>query len=114
MKLGIIGSQTFYNYQIFLREFKKNVSCIIHGKNKGIDKLANQLAENYKITTITYDSPCNYENIQSIINDSDVILSYLDNSSIDKSKVYNTTTQNKKIINIDIPLVIPKDIIYNV
>lgn len=56
MKLAIIGSRSFHNFQLMQEEFikkydPKDVECIISGGASGADKMAEKLAAEYKIPT---------------------------------------------------------------
>ena len=117
MNIGIVGTRTFNNFELFenyinnfISEKDYTINNIISGGAYGADKLAEIYAKKYGYKMIIhypewdkYGKSAGYIRNKLIINDSDIIIAFWDNKSkgtklsIDLAKKYN-----KKFIIINI------------
>jgi predicted Rossmann fold nucleotide-binding protein DprA/Smf involved in DNA uptake len=111
MKLAIVGTRTFTDYEFLCWEVNKfsNITEIISGGAKGADKLAEQYAKEHKIPLSIYPADWNkYGNSagpirnKTIVENADEIIAFWDGespgtkSTIELAKKYN---KKYKIIN---------------
>lgn len=111
MKLGVVGSRTFNDYDLLKRYLdlihnREKISFIVSGGAKGADKLSERWALENNVETIIfipdwekYKKAAGFIRNKDIITESDKVIAFWDNiskgtlSSINLSK-----EQNKKII----------------
>jgi hypothetical protein len=114
MKLAIVGSRTFNNYEllkkeidIFLIENDIFVDLIISGGAKGADSLGEQYAKEYNIPTQIfypdwdkYGKKAGYLRNIDIVKNSDIVIAFWDGSSPGTKSSIDLATKEKKILKI--------------
>lgn len=116
MKVAIIGSRTFDNYQylsFFLDVFRNQypIDLIISGGAKGADSLAEKYAKEHNIKTLIfpadwdkYGKRAGYIRNEDIIKNCDLVIAFWDMTSIgtkhslDLAKKYNKPAIIKPIV----------------
>jgi YspA, cpYpsA-related SLOG family len=89
MKLGIIGSRTFTDYEFMKRHVDlSNVELIVSGGARGADSLAEQLATEHNIPTLIFKADWKTHGVAAgfirnttIVEESDVIIAFWDGKS---------------------------------
>jgi len=115
MKLAIIGSRSFKDYELLETTVNgifqhKDITTIVSGGASGADTLAEQYACRYNIETVIhkadwsrYGKAAGPMRNKYIINDCDTLLAFWDGKSKGTLNSINTATkQNKDIIVIDV------------
>lgn len=106
MKIAVIGSRTFSDYQK-MKEFldKKDISCIVSGGAGGADTLAEIYAKNKGIPTIIYNPDWNkygksagFKRNELIIKTADEVVAFWDGKSKGtKHSIDLANMQNKNV-----------------
>jgi hypothetical protein len=91
MKLAIIGSRTFNDYNLlesYLNPYKNNISLVISGAAKGADSLGEKWANKNNIKTLIFPADWNkygkragYIRNEDIIKNCDVCIAFWDGES---------------------------------
>ncbi len=107
MKLAVVGSRTFNDYDLLKRKLdviheKKVITCIISGGAKGADSLAEKWSKENSIETLIfkpdwdkYGKRAGFLRNEDIIKSSDAVIAFWDGIShgtkhdIDLAKKYN-------------------------
>jgi hypothetical protein len=107
MKLGVIGSRSFDDYELLKREINKldDVECIVSGGANEADKLSELYAREFNVKTEIYypDLSKGKYAVLAINNDivksSDMLLCFWDGESKDTLYTINLARkQNKKVV----------------
>jgi hypothetical protein len=114
MKIGIIGSRTFDNYNFLEEQILKNfniddITLIVSGGANGADKLGENFAKNYKIRTLiflpdwkSYGKSAGFKRNHDIINNSDIVIAFWNyESKGTENSIKLCEKKNKKCIIID-------------
>jgi len=91
MRLAIIGSRTFNDYNLLRKSihiFNTEIDCIISGGAKGADSLAKQFAEEWHIEYVEFPAEWNkygkaagFRRNHDIVNACDTVLAFWDGKS---------------------------------
>jgi len=79
LKLGIVGSRTFDNYNLLEKEIFNQISleaieCVISGGARGADTLAEKFADKYNIPKMIYKANWDkYGNIAGFLRNNDIV-----------------------------------------
>lgn len=110
MKLAIIGSRTFDNYDLLkniLEPYKSEISLIISGGAKGADKLGEKWAEENNIKTLIfladweqYGKKAGFIRNHDIIKNCEGVLAFWDGKSKGTAHSLELAKKHKKYIRI--------------
>ncbi len=112
MKLAIIGSRTFNNYEILKEEVSKfvnpnEISLIVSGGAKGADTLGERYAKEHNIDTKIfladwnkYGKSAGFIRNHDIIKNCDSVIAFWDGKSKGTAHSLNIATKNNKNIKI--------------
>ena len=113
LKLAVIGSRTFDNYELLVESIKgitkkdKPFTHIVSGGAKGADKLGEQYAKEYKLETIIYypnwqkyGKAAGFIRNEDIIKEADEVIAFWDGQSRGTLNSINHAKKQKKLIHL--------------
>lgn len=121
MKIAIVGSRNFTNYEFakrFLLEFIQQEDVIISGGAKGADTIAEQFADElgnekiiYKPDWDKYGKSAGMIRNGKIVEDCDYVIAFWDNKSRGTADtIRKAQNLNKQVIKIDVAEIIKEDL----